>query len=305
MRKGNWSLIITIAAALLLLATTPRFATAKSYTFSSFDFPGAQTGGNDINAAGEIVGNYFPGFHGFLDNKGVFTNIDVPFPSATLTSPQAINSSGQIVGYYETGEPTFFIGPDTRGIHGYLDDARAFSTIDVPFSGALPDWTVPGFILPNGTIVGTYLDSNIVFHGFLKEGDSFTSIDVPFTGALATVVGAMSPSGKIVGLYADSGGILHGFVDDRGSFSTFDVPFTGASLAQVNSINPEGEIDGVFLDSSGVPHGFVDDRDAFTQLDFPRAGCITASLAGNNSRGQITGTYFCDDIAHGFVATPK
>jgi len=308
MDDRNWA-IISIAAAFLLLTAMccPAAAKSKSYTFTSFDFPGAlDTGGNGISPSGKIVGNYFPGFHGFLNDNGVFTTIDVPFADATLTSPQWINPSGQIVGYYETGEPTFFIGPDTRGIHGYLDDRGVFTTIDVPLPGALPDWTVAGYILPGGgSILGVYLDRNIVFHGFLKKGDVFNSIDVPFSGALATLPSAMTPSGQIVGVYADSNGALHGFLENHSAFTTFDVPFAGASLVSINSINPQGKIDGVFADGNGVPHGFVDDRGAFIQVDAPFPGATTF-LAGNNTRGQITGTYFdTGGTAHGFVATPS
>jgi hypothetical protein len=64
MHDRNWAVILPIATAFLLLMAMchPAAAKSKSYTFTSFDFPGTvDTGGNDLNASGEIVGNYFPG----------------------------------------------------------------------------------------------------------------------------------------------------------------------------------------------------------------------------------------------------
>ena len=54
-----------------------------------------------VHAAGRIVGFYVDssGFHGFLLDKGAFTNpIDVP--GATDTFAVGINAVGQIVGFY-------------------------------------------------------------------------------------------------------------------------------------------------------------------------------------------------------------
>jgi probable HAF family extracellular repeat protein len=83
------------------------------FTTIDVPFPGATFAGilngipvgglNDINAGGEIAGIYFDSSgeaHGFLDDHGTFTKIDVPFPGTTFTALLANNSRDQLVGYY-------------------------------------------------------------------------------------------------------------------------------------------------------------------------------------------------------------
>jgi len=57
----------------------------------------------DINAAGEIVGEYQdqtanPTIHGYLLTGGKYTSID--FPGAGLTWAFGINDRGEVVGFY-------------------------------------------------------------------------------------------------------------------------------------------------------------------------------------------------------------
>lgn len=83
--------------------------------FTSIDVPfrgatfagivnGIPVGGlNDLNPSGQIPGTYFDSSgvaHGFLDDHGIFTKLDVPFPGTTFTVLLANNSRGQLVGYY-------------------------------------------------------------------------------------------------------------------------------------------------------------------------------------------------------------
>jgi uncharacterized membrane protein len=118
----------------------------------------------EINNTGQIVGRYddATGGHGFLDNGGIFSPIDVPFAGAVGTNAAGINNSGQIVGDYLDG----------TGIHGFLDNGEIFSTIDVPFAGVIN--TAAAGINDTGQIVGGYLDAAFVSHGFLA-----TPVGVP------------------------------------------------------------------------------------------------------------------------------
>jgi hypothetical protein len=110
----------------------------QTYTFTTIKMPGAtNTEPFGINNAGEIVGAYttdnlgvdypndypdlFPiGDHGFLDDNGTYTKVDVP--GATSTIPLGINDFGQIVGAYS----------NSTGIHGFEDINNTFTTIDDP-----------------------------------------------------------------------------------------------------------------------------------------------------------------------------
>ena len=113
---------------------------------------------DDRGNRGQIVGQYHDnvGPHGFVDNKGRFSPIDVPFPGASATFARDINDRGQIVGIYD----------DSTGRHGFVDDRGRFSPIDVPFPG-VSETNALG-INNRGRIVGLYFDSS-GGHGFLAD----------------------------------------------------------------------------------------------------------------------------------------
>ncbi len=88
-----------------------------------------------MNNNGDIVGSYADGSyirgvvaarHGFLLSHGIYTTID--FPGAYATTASGINDSGQIVGYYFTGD-------GREGTHGFLLSGGVFTTIDFPSTG--------------------------------------------------------------------------------------------------------------------------------------------------------------------------
>ncbi len=78
---------------------------------------------NGINNLGQIVGEYYSyttSDHGFLDDHGTYTTIDVP--GALFTQPRSINDFGVVVGDYV----------DSAGSHGFIYDHGSFTTIDAP-----------------------------------------------------------------------------------------------------------------------------------------------------------------------------
>jgi uncharacterized membrane protein len=155
-----------------------------------------------INAGGQIVGAYddATGTHGFLDNGGVFSAIDVPFASS-FTQTRGINASGLIVGSYNN---VF-----AAGAHGFLDNAGTFSPLDAAFAGVI--FTDAIGINDVGQIVGDYGDATGTY-GFLDNGGIFSAIDVPFTGGTATQAWGINEAGQIVGIYMDAASHIHGFL---------------------------------------------------------------------------------------------
>jgi probable HAF family extracellular repeat protein len=126
-------------------------------TFVPIEFPGAMfTTAIGINARGQIVGGFRDAggvIHGFLLDKGVFTQIDVDLPGATRTEPTGINAHGQIVGNFT----------DADGARrGFLLDGGVFTPINVP--GATTT-TVFG-ITDRGQIVGFFINADGVTQGF-------------------------------------------------------------------------------------------------------------------------------------------
>lgn len=278
---------------------------AASYTFTPIDVPGAigYTAAFGINARGQIVGAYFngTGVHGFLDDAGEVTTLDVPFVGAFNTAALGINARGQIVGNYY----------DSNGLsHGFLYDVGVFTPIDVPssdpppspFTGALG--TAALDMNARGQIVGNFLDSTGAQHGFLYDAGRFTSLDDP---APIPAFYGINERGQIVGNYPYDPNFpptvteQHGFLYDVGVFSPIDFP--GASLSGALGINASGQIVGFYFDSFGGLHGYLYDAGVFTPINVPDAA--DSEALGINARGQIVGDYSDSTGIHGFVATPK
>ncbi len=160
---------------------------ATDGAFAAIGIPGARyTQPYNINDQGQIVGFYgdATGEHGFLDDKGVFTTIDVP---GYGTEVYGINAQGQVVGEY--------LDSGTHG-HGFIYDHGTYTFgIDVP--GATD--TFPVAINDAGVIAGSYFDAT-GGHGFLDDHGVFTTIDVP--GAGSTSITGMNNEGQLVGTFS-------------------------------------------------------------------------------------------------------
>jgi probable HAF family extracellular repeat protein len=280
-RKGDSPLSKIIGLTLVaLLLTTPQSVLAVSYTFTSFEVPGAsETIAYGISDSGQIVGAFtLNGRHGFITDGVTFNTIDVP--GATQTQAYGINAAGQIVGladshaFIKNGNAfTVFDVPganttqaqsinnagqivgrfsDRQGTHGFLYQNGSFTVFDVP--GAIE--TQPFYINNAGQIIGIEIDAiTHVVHGFLKDGNSYTLIDVP--GAVSTSTYAGNVAGQIVGLYEDNiGNGVHSFLKEGSIFTTLNVPFTTVGTTEVRSINDSGQIVGDWGDGR-VIHGFV------------------------------------------------
>jgi uncharacterized membrane protein len=214
--------------------------------FSSFDFPvrntdftDAETHFTGINNSGQIVG-YIDAFlpphncceqHGFVFERGVFTQIDVPFPGVLGTLATGINDQGQIVGVYS----------DNKGLHGFILDRGEFSSLDVPFPGAR-DTGFNGMGINNrGEIVGTYnsVTPGLYIQGFVFERGVFSHLDTP-PGSITngTFVNGINDRGQIVGCVDG-----HAFVFEQDVFNPVDIPFEGACPYGINN---RGQIVGLF-----------------------------------------------------------
>jgi uncharacterized membrane protein len=110
----------SVAVAVVVLLTVmmgpnliPSSRASSTLTFTTIDPPGSTfTLALDINAPGDIVGNYATADgrgHGFLLSKGTFTTIDVP-GAGLLSEANGINDAGVIVGIWGlvTEEPRSF-----------------------------------------------------------------------------------------------------------------------------------------------------------------------------------------------------
>jgi probable HAF family extracellular repeat protein len=182
-----------------------------------------------------------------------FASIDVPGATGH-TSARGINSSGNIVGWFQDA---------TNQRHGFLltgfPGSPIFQTIDFPANQAPGgvQSTIPRGISDAGDIVGLIIDGNGNGHGFLLTGFpgtptyyliDFPSAQSPTGQVLLTQAEAVNNNGDIVGAFLDSSGTFHGFklTGFPGSPAFSIVDFPGSALTDAFGINDDGAIVGVY-----------------------------------------------------------
>ena len=176
--------------------------------------------------------------------------------------------------------------------------AQEFTTVQFP--GATIT-VVNGGPNPEGTSVGSYVDTSGITHGFtLNKKGTFTSFDPP--GSVATTPDFIDPQGTIVGGYVDAGGTNHGFILKNGEYTT--VNFQGAAGTVLTGVSPSGEMVGFSCEVAAcntTTHSFVvSKKGVFTSFDPP--GAISSSASTVSPSGEIVGNY--TDSAgnsHGYV----
>jgi hypothetical protein len=192
-----------------------------------------------INNRGQTTGicGEFPPFNQSFLRKadGTFIVFRVPVDAPTMTLAQAINSQGDITGYYFTG----------LGDQAFLRDSNGtITTFGTPYS----------LVLPTAINAKDEITGSADNHGFLRRSDgTFITFDVP--NASSTQPTAINPRGEITGSYSDANSASHGFIRRKnGTLTTFDVP--NATNTYATGVNPRGQITGWYSDVGGV-HGFV------------------------------------------------
>jgi uncharacterized membrane protein len=227
-------------------------------TFESIDFPGACSGifcGTEavgINSQGQIVGQYYScgvpnGYgcrHSFLWDDGVFTVLpDAPASMAGTTAASAINTTGQIVGYY--------VDPCFCTIHGFSFSDGVYTTIDRPGFSA----TALHGLNDSGSMVGTSAEcwGCGTSSGFSVTGGSFVEIQV---ASSATSAAGINGLGDVAGRYLTDS--YHAFVIRGGTLTLIDHPEAVHQTAiWGQAIDSSGRVVGTYIPADGVHHGFL------------------------------------------------
>jgi uncharacterized membrane protein len=212
-----------------------------------------------------------------------FTTLD--YPGATSTSPNAVNSTGVIVGsYVDTASTT----------HGFAYFYGKFVTVDVPNA----KFTALTGINKNGVLCGNF--ANTATHGFVWEKGRLTQVDFP--GAPFTNVNGITDTGALGGSYVDAQQTLHGFVrHGKNSYTTMDFP--GTSETSVNSVNSHGDFTG--QTSPPFISAFLFSNNQWLDFYYPNA--FTTTGDGINDLGQIVGVWNPQDPTlpqQGFLRNP-
>ncbi len=203
---------------------------------------------------------------------GTFTKIDMP--GVAGTSPTAINSAGDIVGFYAQTQ--------TSNFQGFLYSGGQFTAISVP--GA--SFTIPLGINDQGQIVGYYQIAFGHHRGFLFDGQTYTDIQYP--GSLSSIAHGINNAGQIVGSYT-SMGFLHAFLLTNGVYTKIDPPETDFDGVWANGINDFGDVVGCYQASKGLFRfvGWELTQGIFEKIILPDSGSSCAY--GINDSGAIVG----------------
>ena len=279
---ANYSQELRLSLPAMVLALLLSGKVEGDFIYTTISVPGSSdTAAYGINNAGQIIGDYNLGRHGFILSNGVYTTLDIP--GAVSISPVSINDSGQVAGYYT----------DSRAkVHGFLYSGGTYTQMDVP--GSMN--TYLSGINNAGNIVGLY-STPTGTQGFLLKNGNLLSIDFP--GGTGTTPIGINNLDQIVGYYGPHpGGSMAGFLLSGGSYTTLTVP--GSLLSKANGINDTGDVVGDY--DSDLVRGFLLSGGSYTTLDPP--GSRMTYAFGINNAHMIVGEYHSPRGGFGFLATP-
>jgi probable HAF family extracellular repeat protein len=192
-----------------------------------------------INTSGQVLGDYYDvndDVHGFTYSNGTYTDISDPLAAESAsgggvsgTHAMAINTSGQVVGYYV----------DANGqTHGFIYSGGSYTTLDDP--SAVGGGTVADGINDAGEIVGYYYDANGNSHIFTYDNGVYSNVNDPSSNSGGVQSVAINNAGQIAAVYYSNGGQENflispaqgpaGALDITGSSTLDNVDMTGGEV---------------------------------------------------------------------------
>jgi hypothetical protein len=271
---------------LLLCFGLAGMAHAQGYKFQVISVPGSvDTNTCGMNDAGDVVGNYDPfgggTSHGFVYHAETYS--DIYYPKSQYTTPEGINSSGVIAGFYELQD----------NYHGFLYNAGNYSTLDYPGAATTLIFGINNL----GDVIGVSDGSQ---GGFLYSNGVFTPVNYP--GGIDTGLVGINDSKQIVGYYGGSDGYTHGFLKSGDTYTTIDFPVKGGYTLLVG-INNHGQIFGYYYTAPGfIDQAFIYENGIFTRIPLP--SLAFAFFTGFNDSAQFVG-FYARSTQVGFLATPN
>jgi hypothetical protein len=251
-----------------------------------------------INSGGTIIGSYFTqgSFMGFLrDRYGNFTKFTVSTSMDTV--PTAINSAGEITGYWDVYEK--IPGGESLVAHGFVRNTQGnFTFFDPPNSAG----TKATSINSQGEIAGNFGTAEALSIGFLRSSDGhFTILDPPGMDTLSLI--SIADSGEIVGAGYNSsdGEQIKSFIrDPEGNYSTFSVVPAGDTQTMPVGLDTDGTLVGYYANHSEF-HGFYRLQNSALGF-FDPPGSASTVPAAVNPQGNLTGYFFDPNNSyHGFI----
>jgi uncharacterized membrane protein len=219
-----------LSLAVLLLATAPLELAQAGGTYTTIDFPGANsTVAQGIDTAGDVVGWFADSsnfVHGFLFSSGIFTQLDVT-GTTQGTLAYGINDVGQVVGgtAYTEGLFVYDIATQSYTLYQYSDGGYGHLTIGTSINN-------------DGTVVGYTANLAGQFIGLELKGSMLEPTRIP--GAYSTQLTSINNEGTIVAIATNQSNVKRSYLDQNGTFTPIAVP--GEPSANAFAINDSNEL---------------------------------------------------------------
>jgi hypothetical protein len=203
----------------------------------------------DANNA-NLVNNNF----GFVDNKGVFTDVVDPLGKGAAAGGMTVE---QLLGVNDKGKAVGFWTDSNGNNHGFTYNIA---------SGKFGEFDIAGFasttttaINNKGDLAGFVTCANGSDVSFIQEGNKLDWLSGP-KGAVSVQALGLNNEDQVVGSYTDATGATHGFLFDQKSntYTTIDDKngVTGpTAMTVLNGINDNGQVVGFYLDKNGNTDG--------------------------------------------------
>ncbi len=222
-------------------------------TYTNENFPGSvQTQVTGINNIGTTVGfwsntnNGTDANFGFVDQQGVFTNVNNPNAGSSPVVNQllGVNDQNVAVGFYNDG---------AGNSHGYTYTVGSGVFTPVNYGGAV---SLTATSINNlGEIGGFYVNAGGTTSGFLDVNGNFTTLNAP--NAIETMIFGLNNNGIAVGQATTNGDATVGVIYDPAKNSWQELSKGSGLSTTFNGINDQGAIVGFYVDNAGNTNGLL------------------------------------------------
>jgi probable HAF family extracellular repeat protein len=195
--------------------------------------------------------------------------------ASDLSFAEAINGSGQIVGYDWI--------PTASLAHAFLFTNGRM--IDIHSASLFPNGSTALGINNSGQVVGYGWINGADDHAFLYSGGRM--IDLGTLGGNDSMALGINDAGQIVGHSSTAGGVVHAFLYSNGVLTDLGMP-SGATSSGAMAINRNGQIVG-WIEINGSSAAALYSGGVWTDLGTVPGATLGALAMAINNSGQIVG----------------
>jgi probable HAF family extracellular repeat protein len=187
---------------------------------------------------------------------------------------QAINGSGQVVGYdwFSSGVGHAFLYSNGR-------------MTDIHSASLFPNGSTAQGINSSGQVVGYGWINGADDHAFLYSGGR--TVDLGTLGGNESMALAINDAGQIVGHSTTASDVVHAFLYSNGKITDLGMP-AGAVSSSALAINRAGQIVGE-IEINSSSHAALYNGGVWTDLGTVAGATLGALATGINGAGQIVG----------------